>query len=108
MAKEVLIEIKEAEKTGENLYKQAQAKAREIIKSAEEKANEELILAQRKADEAASEIISKKEGEAQIEIEQILKAANRQCEAIKNIPDEKVEKAVELVIERIVKLNGAR
>lgn len=106
LAKEVLKEIRDAEIAAENLFKESQTKAKEILKAAEIKSKEEIDAASKKAAEITSEITSSREREAKDMARQILEAAGRECEAIKNVPQSKAQKAVNLVIERIVKLHG--
>lgn len=106
LAIEVLKEIKEAEDAAENLRRQALARSKEIIKNATEEAEKELDNANQTAQTLASQIIKQKEGEAKEKVNSILELSNKDCEAIRNISQEKIDKAANLVIERIVKPDG--
>ena len=107
MATEVLKEIRDIEIAAENLKKQALAREKDIIKAATEQADKELKDSTKKAQEKASSIIKQKEDEAREEAKKILEAGNRDCDSIKAVSEEKVQKAVNLVIERIVTPYGS-
>lgn len=106
LAKEVLKEIREAEKTAENLVKQSQINAREILKTADDNAKKILDAASADARNISSKLISEKEAEAKESAREIIEKAKMECDALKSIPAEKSENAVKLVIERIVKPYG--
>jgi V/A-type H+-transporting ATPase subunit G/H len=103
LALEVVKEIREAEVEGENLYKQAVNKSKEIIKSAENEAAKKMDSARKEAGKIADGISKIKEEEARVEAESILASAAQECTSIGNLPAEKVDRAVNFVIERIVK-----
>lgn len=106
MALDVVKEIKDAEALAENLRKQALSRSRETIKSAEEQSAKELDAAADEAKRLAEEIIKAKEEEGRNEADAILKSAESECESIRNISSDIADKAVNLVIERIVRSYG--
>lgn len=106
LAKEVLQEIREAETAAENLLAKSQVLSKEILKSAQAESKEKLDEASKKSEKIISDITSQKEDEAQKIARQILEEARCECEAIKNVPEVKVKKAISIVIERIVKPYG--
>jgi V/A-type H+-transporting ATPase subunit G/H len=99
---DVLTEIKGAEDTADKIEADAQLNAKKLIKSTEEKADVEIQNAVKKAKTIEEDIIKRKEDEGRREAEIILKSAEEECKKIKEIQDDKIEKAVSLVIERIV------
>lgn len=107
MAVEVVKEIKEAEIKADNLINEAYDYSKKIVKSQEEKAKKIIDDANNKAQNIASEIIMKKEEEGRKEAELILKSKWEVCEDIKKVPEEKINEAVDLIIERIVKPHGS-
>lgn len=106
MAIGVLKEIKEAEAAAENIRLQALAESKEKIKNAKDKADKDLDAAAQEAEKIISTTISQKEEEAKKKAEEILKSSEKDCEAIRKVSKDRIERAVNLVIERIVRLNG--
>lgn len=98
----VLTEIKGAEDTADKIEADAQSNAKKLIKLTEEKTDVEIQDAIKKAKTIEEDIIKRKEDEGRKETEIILKSAEGECKKIKEIQDDKIEKAVSLVIERIV------
>jgi V/A-type H+-transporting ATPase subunit G/H len=106
LALEVINSLKDAENQAEEIVNKAQADRKEIIKKAEEKAKEEYtrIIA-----EANSQVVSimdtaVKEGEQKAA--PIKEKGSQEEEAILNLTGVEFDKAVNMVIERIVNTNG--
>jgi len=106
LAIEVLKEIKEVEVTAENLKKQASVKARDIVKAATDQAHKELDHAEQEAQSITSRIVNEKEDEARKKANSIMESSEADCKAIRAVSEQKISKAVNLVIERIVKAHG--
>lgn len=108
MAAEAIYEVKKAEEKGSEILRSANEKAREIIKKAE-------VDATRKQREILNEAIQQKQkllNEAVQRAEEDCIPLTLQSEqekaAILNPDKQKFEKAVQIVIERIVNDNGNR
>lgn len=106
LAKEVLEEIRKAEIAAEDLISKSQVSSKEVLKSAQLKSKEKLDEASNMSQKIISDMIRQSEAEAKKTAEQILKEARRECEVIENIPEDKADKAINLIIERIVKPYG--
>ena len=99
---DVLTQIKNAEDIADEIETDAQLKTKKLIKLTGEKADIEMQNAVKKAKSIEEDIIKSKEAEGRKEAEIILKSSEEECKKIKEIQDDKIEKAVSLVIERIV------
>lgn len=106
LAIEVLKELREAEGEAEKFKKEAELKAKEMLKASDSKAQEEFDRIIGNAQVQAQAIIKGKEDEANAKANIILQEGNKELEKMKVIPEEKIEKAVNLIIERIVNPNG--
>jgi len=103
---EIIKGIKEAERAVEEKIKSAHQEAKDLLLRAEEEAERIIkaaedseILKGKKALEAADK-------EAQQEAGDKKKQNDMKCQAMKQKAEEKMEEAVNLVLERIVKING--
>lgn len=107
MANRVLTEVKEIENEADNIKASAQSEGKNIIKSASAQAGSEVDDALKKAKKISSEIIKAKRDEAQQDSRQLLENERKEIAAMKNIDAERVRKAVDFIIERIVKPDGS-
>lgn len=106
LAMEALRQLKDIEAEAENIKKQALIKSRERVKAASEQAEKEFNSVVEEAQKQASSIVKEKEAEARLKTKPIIESGEKHCSELKSVSDEKVKKAVELVIERIVKFYG--
>lgn len=106
MAFDVVKQITDIEKEGEDLVKKAQNLALDIQKSAKEEAENIVNRAKQEADEYYKSVISKYENEAQTAAKPVLEESDRARKNLSSIPDEILNKAVNMVIERIVNSHG--
>ena len=107
MAVEVVKEIKEAEIQAENLISEVHDYSKRLIKSQEEKAEKIINDANTEGQNIASEIIMQKEEEGRKEAELIFKSGRENYKKIKQVPEDRINEAVDLLIERIVKPHGS-
>jgi len=103
---EIIKEIKETERAAEEKLKAAQQEAKETVLNAEKEASriiktaeDQGLLESRKQLEAA-------EKEAYLEADSKRKQNNEICRELTRKAAEKMEDAVNLVVERIVRING--
>ncbi|MCX7694461.1 MAG: hypothetical protein N2Z71_01930 [Caloramator sp.] len=106
MALDVVKKISEIEKQGEELIKEAQRRANDILKNAKDEAENIKREAQENAEAFYRETIAKFEHEAKNQIEPMIADAERKKQEITNIPKDKMERAINMVIERIVNSHG--
>lgn len=106
MALEIIIEVKKAEDEANSIISNAQAESKEIIAKACLEADGEYrrivdgakVKAQRIMDEAIT--LGNKEAEP------ILYKGDEEVYKFSNLPEENINNAIKLVIERIVNING--
>ncbi len=91
MALEAINEIKEAEKKAEEIISSAKQNAKEIVNNATKEANIKY-----------DEIVSN----AKTKANNLLNAALEEIEAIKNMSQDLKDNAINIVVERIVKIHG--
>ncbi|MEW9096218.1 MAG: ATPase [Clostridiaceae bacterium] len=103
MAVEALNSIKNAETKGEEIIKTAQQESKNIIKNAETKSIGEYKRIIDEANSLASNMVSEalKKGEEESKI--IKEGAEKEINDIINVSGDKMEKAINLIVERIVK-----
>lgn len=106
MALEAIKQIKNVEAEADSIIKDATAKSKEILQKANKDAESQYEKAIAAAKEKCNSIIEEAIAEGQSKAEPILKEGEKDSQDIYNISDEKKMKAVKLVIERIVKVNG--
>ncbi|WP_315119988.1 ATPase [uncultured Clostridium sp.] len=103
MAIEALNSIKDAETKGEEIIKAAQQESKDIIKNAEIKSIAEYKRIIDEANSLANNMVSEALKKGEEEGERIKEGAEKDISDIINIPDDKMEKAINLIVERIVK-----
>lgn len=108
MANRVLTEIKEIENEADNIKASAQLEGKNIIKAASAQANSKVDDALEEAKRISSDIIKAKRDKAQQDSEKIFESKRKEIAAMHNIDAGRVCKAVNLIIERIVKPDGSR
>lgn len=106
MAFEVVKQIIDVEKEGEELIKKANSKSQEIIKSAREEANSIINEAKKESENYYNVLMSQYEGEAIEESKPIIEQSEVVNTQLKNIPLDLLDRAVNMVIERIVNSHG--
>lgn len=106
MALEAINEIKKAEALAEEKIKNVQQQSKDLIKNANMKAEEEFERIINEAKLEAKDILDRAIASGNEEAAPILEKGKSEKEAILNISKDIMDKAVNLVIERIVKING--
>jgi V/A-type H+/Na+-transporting ATPase subunit G/H len=106
LALEAISEIKRAEEEAEKLIQEATISSKEILKNANIKAEEEYNKILNEANLNKSKIISEAEETGKLESEPILRKGEEEVLSIKGISDEKKNNAINLIVERIVKIHG--
>ena len=103
---ELIKEIKETEQAAEEKVKTAIQKSKEILKEAQ--ANGNLIVQQavNQAIDISKQTIENAEADAKKESEIKLQKNKQECDSIKENALKKIDDAVNMVMERIVKFNG--
>ena len=106
MALKAINEIKKVEEQAEEMIKQDHHQSKEIISKATLQADEEykkiVDEGKKKAFEIINDAVLSGEKEAAI----LLKDGVKKCENIYNLSDDKIDKAIKLVIERVVNTDG--
>jgi vacuolar-type H+-ATPase subunit H len=103
---EVLKEIRATEEKADDIRRRALAESRRIIQDAERKSTEILLQNVAKAEEEGKEIITAAEKDAQSQIIPVQQRADEDIGRIKAAARAKQEKAITMVMERIVKTYG--
>jgi V/A-type H+-transporting ATPase subunit G/H len=106
LALDVINSLIEAETKADLIISEAEAKKKDIIKAAEQRANEEYSRIITEANSEAKGIIDDAVLDVQKEVEPIKERGKQEEETILNLSYDKLNKAVDMVIERIVKTNG--
>lgn len=106
MAIEAIESIRIAENKAITILKQAQDKSKDIIKSSNEEAMQEYEKIIKDAEEEAKDIIEKSIEAAKKDSMPILDKGIEAVENIRNVSQDNLNKAINIVIERIVKVNG--
>lgn len=106
MAGEAINKIVAAENSAKEIIDKANVQSKEIIKTAEQKANNNYDNVIRNAKDKISKIKKKAEEEGLEKSNPIFAQGNKSIEMMKNIPKDKVDAAVNLIVERIVNFNG--
>ena len=101
-----IVEIDRAEKEAAAILESAEATSRNTIKDAKSKVEENMKLANEEAKKDFETIVNNCVSSADGEVEEILKNGENEVKNISNPSNEKISKAVDLVIERIVKGHG--
>ncbi len=103
---EAIKSIKEAEKKSENMLREAMIEGKEIVKNAKINANNKYKCILEEAAVYSKEIFDSYVQEGNKEADAIKESGKNSISELRNIPEEKFNKAVNLVIERIVSNNG--
>jgi V/A-type H+/Na+-transporting ATPase subunit G/H len=106
MAFEVVKQISEIEREGEQLIKDAQLQASETVKEARNQADAIVQQAKKDADAYYNNVISKYELESREASKPILEDSQVLRENLKKLSSETLDKAINMVIERIVNSHG--
>ena len=106
MALEAINEIKKAEEKAEELIQEATITSKEIIKNAGIQAEEEYNKILTEANIKKSQIIARAEEEGNLQAAPILENGEKEVSSIKNISEDKKNNAINLIVERIVKIHG--
>jgi V/A-type H+/Na+-transporting ATPase subunit G/H len=106
LALEAINKVKKAESESEELLKEATEKSKEIINNAKNEAENTYNKILNDANSKRNEIIRKAEDEGNAKAEPILVKGREEISQIKNIPKEKKNNAINLIVERIVKIHG--
>jgi len=103
---EALKDIKEAEDRAERLKYEAKLKAKELIKNSQVMAMEEYKKIVEEANIEAKAIIDKCIKDAELKSKPLRDAAEKNIREIQMVSEDKIDTAVNVVIERIVNFNG--
>lgn len=106
MTTEIIKEIKNAERSAEDKIKAAQQRAKEILLDAEEEASRVIKAAEEHELQISKKQLEAAEKEASIEADKKREQNNEVCQELKRKAAQKMEDAVNLVVERIVRING--
>jgi vacuolar-type H+-ATPase subunit H len=106
LAFDVVTQIIQIEKEGEQLIKSAQLQAAEILKEAHKEADAIEQKAKEEAAEYYNKVIANYEAEANELSNPILESSKVMSKNLKEIPAERLGKASNMVIERIVNSHG--
>ncbi|HOJ11571.1 MAG TPA: hypothetical protein PK733_13400 [Clostridiales bacterium] len=102
MTIEIVRSIKNAEQEADNLIKESISKAHNIMSDAEKQKNEVLAKIVEEAEQESANLLMNMEKEVQGEIEGIYRKAEEEGKLIKNKARTNINKAVDIVVERIV------
>lgn len=106
MAFDVVKQITEIEKEGEQLVKNAQLQSSEIIKNAQKEAEAIVQGARKEAEGYYNKVIADFENQANELSKPILESSRALKDELQKISGEKLDGALNMVIERIVNSHG--
>ncbi|MHB1392668.1 MAG: hypothetical protein ACYCYE_06245 [Clostridia bacterium] len=106
MTTEIIKEIKETERTAEENLKAAHQEAKDLLLHAEEEAARVIKAAEDQELLKSKQQLEAAEKEAYQEADSKREQNNGKCQELKRKAAEKMEDAVNLVMERIVRING--
>lgn len=106
MALDVVKQLIDIEREGEDLVKKANALAIEVQKTAKEQAEQIIQEAKKKSEEYYASTLQRYEEEAKVESMPIVENNKKEIERLKNIPEDLLARSVNMVIERIVNSHG--
>lgn len=106
MSIEILQFIRKAEEEAEDIIKKSTADARQIVSQAETQSRQLLEKLDSDIENKRKKIISEAEDAANAEIKVKMQKVAQQCEEIKRKAGERIDDAVNIIVGRIVKLNG--
>ena len=106
LAIQAINEIKKAEDRAKELINEALSKKSTMIKDAEKESNQKYESILKSANEESKHIIDTAISEGEKEAQPIYEDGKIQCEQIISIDENKLGKAVNLIIEKVVSVNG--
>ncbi|WP_415875869.1 ATPase [Clostridium sp.] len=106
LALEAIKKIRDTEEKAMEIIKKAQNDSNQIIKDSDVKAASEYKRILNEAKNEAKKILDDAAANAEKEAIPIIESGKTSAENIKDISKEKLEMAVNLVVERIVNING--
>lgn len=106
MALEVVKQILDTEKEGDNIVKTAKAKAQDSVKEAMAQAENIKAAAETEAENLYKKILDRYVKQGEKECEPIKKQSDEKRQSILAVPADVMDEAVKMVIERIVSSNG--
>lgn len=106
MTTEIIKGIKETERAAEEKLKAAQQEAKDIVLNAEKEADRVIKAAEDQELLKSKKQLEAAEKEAYLEADNKRKQNNEICQELIRKAAEKMEDAVNLVVERIVRING--
>lgn len=101
-----LVEINKAEDEALKIVRDAEVKSRQIIKDAEDEVNVKLTESNVKAKNEFIAIVDEIVSNGQKEIDKVLDAGKIEVDDILNLSETKINKAVDLIIKKVVGHNG--
>lgn len=106
MSVEILQYIRKAEEEAEDIIKKSAADARQIVSQAEIQSRQLLEKLDSDIENKRKKMISEAEDAANAEINVKMQEIAQQCAEIKRKAGEKIDDAVNIIVGRIVKLDG--
>ncbi len=106
MTTDIIKGIKETENAADEKIKAAQQQAKDILTCAEQEAAHIIKAAEDQEIQESRKKLEAAEKEASLEAENKRKQNDEICKALKGKAEEKMEEAVNMVMERIVNMNG--
>nr|PZN09646.1 MAG: hypothetical protein DIU64_08265 [Caldicoprobacter oshimai] len=106
MGIDAIKEIRQAEQQAEEIKKQAMEKAREILRRAEEEGNRFLVEVTQQAQQERQQFMRQAEEEARKEIEALNQKAEEECQKIRQMAQAKLDKAISLIMGKVVNMHG--
>ena len=106
MALEAINEIKEAEKKADAIISDAKQNAKEIVNNATKEADIKYDEIVSDAKTKANNLLSAALEEGNSNAEPILEMGEKEIEAIRNMSQDLKDNAINIVVERIVKIRG--
>lgn len=106
MSIEVIKVIRDAEEKAEIIKKEASQKAKQIISDANSKASQILDEAENSAHSKSIEALKTAEAEGQLLYDDIIKQASDECDSLLEKSQGNMDKAANIIFERIVKTGG--
>lgn len=101
MALEMISSIQKAEEEAERTVKDAQAQARQILKEATDRSYQSGTRLEEETEREVDRMIAKGAADAQQECEETLRLAEREISAMQQLCTTKMDKAVQLIVNRI-------
>lgn len=103
---EILKLIKEAEDQAELIKKEAAQQVKQIASNANAESSRILDAAKSKAESNSKDVLISAESEAQLIYDRIMKEAASKCDNVSKNSEGNMEKAVSIILERIVRTSG--